>query len=242
MKTAERRELIARFRERNPVGQGAPWLVDEDALAESLVVVDPFRRFVRRVRRESASRDRDGADPANVSPRAAAAAARAFVLKNADLFGLAHSVALALGETVKPLQPITKGFVVHFDGRFPTKGYEAFPELENEAELDISIDGAGEVSGVANLSRIHPPLELDTHPTLAADDPRIFAHVLGSRGRIGEVSDVSRGVFRSEGPRLAWVTYRLVYVVTLEPSPVPAFSLSHYVVDADTGDLLEAFP
>jgi hypothetical protein len=234
MKTAERRALVARFRERNPVGQGTPWIVDEDALAESVVVVDPFRRFVRRMRRVPS-----GASGPSVSADDAEANARAFVLKNADLVGLSRGVALALGESIKAS---AHGFVVHFDGRFPTKGYEAFPELENEAELDVTVDGGGEVSAVANLSRIHPPLDLDTHPTLAADDPRIFAHVLGVRGHVHEVRSVSRAIFRSEGPRLAWVIYRLVYVVTVDEAPVPTSSLSRYVVDADSGDLVEASP
>jgi hypothetical protein len=49
MTTPERRALVERLRARNP---GATWTVNEDALASTLMVVDPFAGFVRRARRE----------------------------------------------------------------------------------------------------------------------------------------------------------------------------------------------
>jgi hypothetical protein len=160
---------------------------------------------------------------------------------------------------------------VRFDGKFESKGYERFTELENTADLEVALDDAADVRAFTNLSQIHPRLDLDTHPGLAEDDVRVLAKVLGRRvfavlgeegdgsrvedrprlplGRI-EASDLVRilpVVHRSEGPRLAWVTYRLGYALVFGKSagvagglglgpPVYFFS---YVVDADTGDVVE---
>ena len=268
MKTPERHALVDRFRERNPTPPDSPWVVDDDALERSVIVIEPFRGFLRRLRRGGAVAHAEGAG--SVDEGSVLAAARAFVRRNADLLGLPSSQALVLGASAKR-GGATSAWLVRFDGKFESKGYEQFPELENTADLEVALDDHGDVRAFTNLSQIHPRLTLDTHPGLAEDDIRVISKVLGRRvfavlgdeaddsriedrprlhlGRI-EASDLIRiqpVVHRSEGPRLAWVTYRLGYSLVFGKSaglggelalgpPVYFFS---YVVDADTGDVVE---
>jgi hypothetical protein len=249
MTTPERHALVARFHERNPTASDSPWKVNEDALDYSVVVVDPFKGFLRRARRD---RTNVKLGPV-VTSEEAVAHARAFVQKNADLLGLsplpgAHTRALA--EQLRPAPATSSGreiWVVHFDGRFPSKGYEAFAEIDNTIDLDVGVDEDGEVSSLDNRSRVHPRLTLDLRPRLPQDDPRVFAHLVGRRVfalidvegapserqleqlPLGEVQaeDVARVklvIHQSTGPRLAWLTYRLAYFVEVAKRPAPGVS------------------
>ena len=282
MTTPARRALVDRLRERNPAPAGAQWTVNEEALARSLTVVDPFAGFLRRARRGI-----DRRPPRNDGPIAeheAAASAREFVKKNADLLGLPRHVVPGLSEHVRSVEPSDHAlpratWAVRFDASFATKGYEAFDELQNHADLEVFVDDDGEVSSFVNLSRVHPHLAIDTKPALAQDDPRVLAKLVGRkvfaldaneveldvrldprelrRIPLGEVdpSDVTRVqlvVHVATGPQLAWLTYRLGYFVEVaKPVPpriaeenagldgAPQYFFFRWVVDADTGDVLE---
>jgi hypothetical protein len=250
--TSERRALVQRFRARNAEGE---WIVNEEALAESVVVVDPFRGFLRRAHR---NRRVDAETP--LSDDEVGSRARAFVARNADLFGLPAAVATTLGEDIGH----DEQRIVHFDARFPSKGYEAFPELENEVDLDVVLDGAGNVVAFDNRSRLHPRLSIDVHhPKLAEDDPRVVSKIVGrkvfalysgepqtpvrelERIPLGEVTldDVSLVqpiIHVSPGLRMAWLTYRLAYFVEIAKElPHAQVFYFRYVVDADTGDVIE---
>lgn len=250
MKTPERRRLVERFRERN----GRDWTVNDDALERSLTVVDPFRGFLRRASRAPrASRVGSEAEALDL--------AYAFVKKNGDLLGLTPAMASALREDVTSK---TRPFIVHFDGRFATKGFESFQELENKIDLDVVVDG--DVVAIVNRSRIHPRLTLDQRPLLSSEDPRLLRLLVGrsvfavtgeseprERIPLGELhaADLTRVelvVHVSAGPQLAWVVYRLAYLVefarpmpgepwpSIDPAAVHFF---RYVVDADSGEVLE---
>ncbi len=259
MRTPERRLVVERFRERN----GAEWGVNEDALDRSLTVVDPFRGFLRR-----ASRPGRGA---HVKADEARTLAFAFVKVNADLLGFAASQVVGLQEE---LRTVSAPWLVHLEGRFPVKGYESFHELDSTIDLDVIVDS--EVIAVANRSLVHPRLLLDRRPVLDRD-PQIVQKLVGRRvfairdnplveerareriplGEIrGEdVTNIELVIHVSTGPQLAWLVYRLAYVVELaRPSagaPKPprlvrpglmdplGFHFFRYVVDADSGDVIE---
>lgn len=246
--TPERKNLVDRFVERNP-----GWSINDAALG-SATVVDPFAGFMRRAK----------AGPHSLGPsinaEGAALAARAFVKNNADLLGIPRAVSLSLFEHVRPIAPEdhaspNAAFAVQLEAPFATKGYEAFRELENEANVEVFIDGDGTPSAVANISKIHPRLTIDTRPQLEEDDFRLYHNVLGRRVfALGDDEQkIELGVVESKdllssklyihespGPMLAWITYRLARVITVakEAPDVPVFYFFAWVVDADNGDII----
>ncbi len=277
MKTSQRRELVERFRRRNDEGE-AGWIVNEEALAMSVTVIDPFVGFLRRARRQPIARAKPSMPLADEQARAIA---RGFVRRNADLLGLPRHVVVGLGERVRSVEPGDHAspnatYAVRFDASFPTKGFEAFHEIDNTADVEVFVDDDGQVSSFVNLSRVHPPLQIDTRPRLGQDDARVVAQLLGrsvfavigedggpqgtdvrelprlSLGKV-DVDDILRlqlVIHESTGPGLAWVTYRLGYFVEVgKPLPpsmggfesvsAPPIFFFRYVVDADTGDILE---
>lgn len=295
MKTLERRDLVERFRKRNPA-PGAEWTVNEEALSLSLTVVDPFAGFLRRARRAVHQRPMP-ATP--LTDAEAASVAREFVKNNADLLGLPRHVVPSLGEHVRMVEPRdhaapSASLVVRFDAPFSTKGYEGFHEVDNLADVEVFVDGDGQVSSFVNLSRVHPHLTLDTKPSLPEDDRRVMGQLVGrsvfaliddhrraierppsqparpldgssqlpdvrelgrlplGQIRAEDVTHVQLVIHESTGPKLAWLAYRLAYFVEIA-KPVPAeafvgdesaaggpqFFFFRYVVDADTGDVLE---
>jgi hypothetical protein len=188
-------------------------------------------------------------------------------------------VALGLGEQASAIEaadrarttgaPRASRFRVRFDAAFPTKGYEAFRELDNTIDVEVFLDGAGEVIAFVNLSKVHPHLALDTRPDLGPGDPRVVEKLLGRtlfalageppgpdplapddarelrRLPLGpiqpeDVERVAPVILASVGPRFAWVAYRLAYAVDVAKPAAPGrFFFFRYVVDADTGDVLE---
>ncbi|MBX3222820.1 MAG: hypothetical protein KF795_20065 [Labilithrix sp.] len=284
MTTPARRALVDRLRDRNPAPLGSRWIVNEEALSGSLTVVDPFAGFLRRARREITVRaPREGGA---LSGAAAAESARAFVKRNADLLGLPRHVVPALAERVRAVEPADHAppraaWAVRFDASFASKGYEAFKEIDNAADVEVFVDDDGEVSSFVNLSRIHPHLTIDTRPALSEDDPRLLAKLVGRRlfaldaralggpprpvrelpriplgqVRADDVTHVQLVIHVATGPALAWLTYRLAYFIEIA-KPValdddlggvdasgaaspPQFHFFRWVVDADTGDVLE---
>ncbi len=280
MKTPERRALVARFRERNDEGDGSAWTINEEALGMSVTVIDPFVGFLRRARRRPIPRAKPSRPLADGDARAIA---RAFVRRNADLLGLPRHLVIGLGERVRNVEPADHAspnavYAVRFDAPFATKGYEAFHEIDNTADLEVFVDDDGQVSSFVNLSRVHPRLMLDTRPRLTQDDPRLVSRLVGrsvfalldhglapldpSRvprdvrelhriplGTVNasDVAHVQLVIHESTGPELAWLTYRLAYFVEVAKPAPPALgeaSLApifffRYVVDADTGEILE---
>jgi hypothetical protein len=252
MKTPARAAIAARFRERN----GREWAVGP---AE----IEPFRGFVRAARRDGA-----GNDPRDATGDAAEVAFT-FVRQNADLLGLGPAQIVALEEhVVAPAtlssSPPREGSrtIVHYGGRFPMRGYESQRTLDTVVDLDLLVEGR--VTGVLNRSVVHPHIAIDLHPVLSSDDPRVAAKLVGRRVfafaneeriPLGEIQsdDATRVellVHVSTGPSLAWMTYRLAYAVDIArpvrsgDGPMPLFEPSafyffRYVVDADTGDVVE---
>ena len=282
MTTPQRLALVERLRERNPAPPASRWTVNEEALTRSITVVDPFAGFIRRARRGAAERP---PRPGGAIPDAeAASAAREFVKKNADLLGLPRHVVPGLAELVREVKPHDHAlpratWAVRFDASFATKGYDGFDELDNHADVEVFVDDDGEVSSFVNLSRVHPHLTIDTKPSLAADDARLVAKLVGRRvfaldaaepglealrdarearriplGEVqpGDVTRMQLVIHVATGPQLAWLTYRLAYLVEIakpvppsvigdEPSAAvpPQYFFFRWVVDADTGDVLE---
>jgi hypothetical protein len=238
MKTPARAAIAARFRERN----GSEWAVGP---AE----IEPFRGFVRTARRERGSDE--GGDAAGI--------AFAFVRQNADLLGLHSNQAVALEEHLVREGSRT---IVHYAGTFPMRGYASQRMLDTVVDLDLVVEGR--VTGVVNRSVIHPVIAVDLRPVLSSDDPRVVAKLVGrrvfalaneaveerqrTRIPLGEIRSedfmrVDLLVHVSAGPSLAWMTYRLAYAVDIA-RPVPtgepsSFYFFRFVVDADTGDLIE---
>jgi len=289
MTTPERRTLVDRLRERNPTPPESRWTVNEEALGTSIIVVDPFARFLRRARRQVAPRPPRAGGPIDQSQ--AADRARAFVKHNADLLGVPRHVVLGLAEQVREVEPGDHAlprarWAIRFEAPFASKGYEGFDEIGNVADVQVFVDDDGEVSSFVNLSRIHPPLLIDTRPGLAEEDPRIVAKLIGRRvfalvardpaeaahlNTAQELRRIPLGEVRAEdvtrmqlvihvatGPQLAWLTYRLAYVVevakpaagtrdeeeldlgsSVMTGAAPRFYFFRWVVDADTGDVLE---
>lgn len=171
-----------------------------------------------------------------------------------------------------------------FEGFYQVGGASALEEMTHRIELDVIVDVSGWVEGFVNLSRIQPHVMLDKKPRLAADDRRLLQMIEGrplfvlvgaeapptlegmrelQRIQLGALSpnDVTRVqlvIQVSAGPKLAWLTYRLAYLIDVakevppalaflrrapQPSwltgPTPGFFFFRYVVDADSGDVLE---
>jgi len=255
MTLAERTAIVTRFRERN--ADAEVWSFNEDAL-EGVVVVDPFRGFLRRGQRRHAP------GVHGVSPEDAAEHARTFVEKNADLLGMPVAVVHALAED---RSSAGKQWRIRFNASYPSKGYEAFHEVDNEVDLDVIVADDGAVTAFVNRSRIHPALLLDLHPRLASDNPGVLRQLIGrpvfasalpvgaidakaiSRVplgvvQLGDISKVELTVCSSPGPQLAYVTYQLGYLVVggrpspFDPLRTASIFMFGFVVDADTGDVL----
>ncbi|MDF2692101.1 MAG: hypothetical protein K0S65_484 [Labilithrix sp.] len=284
MTTPQRDALVDRLRERNPTPPSSPWEVNSEAIGRSLTVVDPFAGFLRRARRRESARPPRTEGP--IPEAEAADRARAFVKRNADLFGLPRYVVPGLAEHARAVSPSDHAapratWCVRFEAPFASKGYEGFKEIDNVADLEVFVDDDGEVSSFVNLSRIHPHLAIDIHPGLAQEDPRVIAKLLGRKvfaldareALAGDTLHALQGLRRiplgevraenvthmqlvihlSTGPQLAWLVYRLGYFVEIaKPAPPamgdelygagtapPQFFFFRYVVDADTGDVIE---
>lgn len=259
MTMAERTAIVGRFQARNAPSPEA-WSFNEDAL-EGVVVVDPFRGFLRRGQRRHALGAR------GVSPDGAAAAARAFVEKNADLLGLPSAIVHALAED---RSSAGDRWSIRFNASYPSKGYEAFHEVDNKVDLEVLVADDGVVTSFVNRSRIHPALQLDLHPRLAEDSPLVVQQLIGRevhayvapsgasdtknlpRIPIGvvrpvDITKVELTIYPSPGPQLAYVTYQLAYLVVggrqslpdmVDPFRSAAVFMFGFVVDADTGDVL----
>ena len=172
------------FVERNP-----GWSVNDAALG-SVTVVDQFACFLRRARAaphsaaSTAALERIGAEDAALAARwlreKATPTSSAFLITSRCRSSI----------TSAPSRPKTRtrhrAPSMPFASRLKTfsmKGYEAFHEVENEADVDVFIDDDGTPSGVANVSKIHPRLAIEhAGPALAEDDARLCrGNVLGRR-------------------------------------------------------------
>lgn len=242
--TAAREAVFARFRERN----GAAWSPVGRAAAD----VDPLRLVVRRAKRS----DAPGGAPEVPEPDARAAAL-AFVRANADLLGVAPDDVATLDVETKDM---TGAWAVHFAGHRPMRGYEGFDTVATTYDVTILVSGDGVVRALVNDSRVHPRLAIDTVPKLAPDDARVQKDVTGrelfvlvadprrARAGVRELERVSVGrahqadvkrttlhVHVSVGPMAAYVMYTLAYAVDVERGG----ETFRFIVDADSGDLLE---
>jgi hypothetical protein len=251
MPAAERAALVARFRERN----GPAWTVALGA-GGAPDDVEPIRGIIRRAKREG-----ENASGAAVTEESAIAEANAFLAKNADFLGIATSDIPALDLVAGPAKTPRYGtWVVHARGRTPMHGYEGFEALASMIDVLVYIGEDGGAGYFVNLSRVHPRLVLDTRAALGPDDKRLLTNVIGRplfvvvddptrpNARVRELRRVSVGtvadadvrairltIYPSAGPRGVYVTYRLAYAIDVTKERQPF----RFVVDADTGDLLD---
>jgi len=251
LSTAERSAVVARFRATN----GASWTVTVGA-GGAPDDVDPIRGIIRRAKDER----RPGA-PVEITEASAVSEAEAFVTANAELLGVGRSDVAALDIAAGPARTTTYGtWVAHVRGRMPMRGYEGFEAIASEIDVLLYLGEDGKTRYFVNISRVHPHLDLDTWPRLGPDDPRACKDVLGRelfvaiddarrpglrvrelhRVAIGKVTaedvrSVRLTIHASPGPRTAYVSYWLAYVVDV----MKRGQLFRFVVDADTGDLLE---
>ncbi|MBS2013896.1 MAG: hypothetical protein JST00_13485 [Deltaproteobacteria bacterium] len=247
----QRAEIVARLRERN----GPAWSVTLGA-GGAPDDVDPILGVVRRAKNEGPP----GA-PVELGEAVAIAEGEAFLRKNADLLGIAPDDVDTLDLAAGPARTNAYGaWVVHARGTAPTKGYEAFDAVTSAIDVLLYLGEDAKVRYFVNLSRVHPRLVLDTHPLLQPDDDRVTKDVVGrplfvaiddgSRPgmRVRELTRVVLGpatkddvravrltIHVSSAPRAAYVSYFLAYVVDVVKRRQPF----RFVVDADTGDLLE---
>ena len=261
---AERVALVKRFKERN----GEDWTITLGG-GGAPDDVDAIRGVVRRAKRggdanasADASADADAdADADAEAKEAAIRSATAFVAKNADLLGIAPGdvptldVAAARAKT-----PVYGTWVAVFAGRMPMRGYEGFDAVASTIDLAVYLGADGAVRYFVNFSHVNPRLLLDTHPLLGPDDKRLLRFVVGRevfvafddprrpgarvrelrRAPLGRIEDADVRAVRltihvSPGPRDAYVSYTLAYAVDVKR----AGSAFRFIVDADTGDLLE---
>jgi hypothetical protein len=248
---AQRTEVVTKFRERN----GASWTVTIGA-GGAPDDVDPIRGIVRRAKNEGAA----GA-AAEVTQGSAIAEGETFLRKNADLLGFSADDVSALDLAAGPARTNTYGtWVVHARGTTPMKGYEAFESVTSAIDVLLYLGEDARVRYFVNISRAHPRLVLDTLPLLQRDDARVTKDVVGRPlfvviddptrpgARVRELTRVPLGpatkediravrltIFVSPAPRTAYVSYWLAYVVDVVKRHQPF----RFVVDADTGDLLE---
>lgn len=140
------------------------------------------------------------------------------------------------------------------------RGYEAFESVTSAIDVLLYLGEDAKVRYFVNISRVHPRLVLDTLPLLQRDDARVTKDVVGRPlfvaiddplhpgARVRELTRVALGpatkedvravrltIFASPAPRAAYVSYWLAYVVDVVKRHQPF----RFVVDADTGDLLE---
>lgn len=249
--TKDREAVFARFRERN----GEAWAPIERPASD----VDPIRLVVRR----AARRDPPGAER-DLGDGDARSIATAFVRTNVDLLGVGADDVEALDVEVVPdgeesALARTGRWAVRFTGKRPMRGYEGFDTIATTYDLTVVVGRDGAVRLVANESRIHPRLSIDTKPVLGPDDARLLKDVVGRElfvvvddprrsGSVRELRRVSVGRARqadvrrrtlhvhvSVGPMAAYVAYHLAYAIDVDR----ADQEFRFIVDADTGDLLE---
>jgi hypothetical protein len=203
----------------------------------------------------------DESKDAAADMKSAAAQAVAFATNNAELFGMSPGDIAALDVEAAPAKTSMWGtWVVHLRGRIPMRGYEGFEAVASTIDLLVYAEAGGAPRYFVNLSRVHPRLVLDTTPALGPDDKRLLRNVVGREllvafddprhpnARVRELRRLSLGraedadvravrltIHVSPGPRDAYVSYSLAYAVDV----VRQRQAFRFVVDADTGDLLE---
>jgi len=201
------------------------------------------------------------ADAGADGSEAAVRSATAFVVKNAELLGLSPADVPALDVAAAPAKtPVYGTWVAVFAGHIPMRGYEGFESVASTINLAVYLGDDGAVRYFVNFSHVNPRLVLDTHALLGPDDKRLMRFVVGRevyvvfddprrpnarvrelrRASLGRVEDADVRAVRltinvSPGPRDAYVSYTLAYAVDVRR----AGSDFRFVVDADTGDLLE---
>ena len=243
--------VVTKFRERN----GASWNVTIGA-GGAPDDVDPIRGIVRRAKNDGAPGAR-----ADLAESTAIAEGEAFLRSNADLLGFSADDVAALDLQSGPARTTTYGtWVVHARGVTPMRGYEAFDTVSSAIDVLLYLGEDAKVRYFVNLSRAHPRLVLDTLPLLQPDDARVTKDVVGRPlfvaiddparpgTRVRELTRVMLGpatkedlrgvhltIYVSPAPRAAYVSYFLAYVVDV----VKRHQRFRFVVDADTGDLLE---
>ncbi|MBX3186787.1 MAG: hypothetical protein KF819_07215 [Labilithrix sp.] len=251
MPASERAGVVARFRSKN----GAGWSVTLGA-GDAPDDVDPLFGVVRRARRE----DPPG-PPVELDEETAVAEGVAFLTRNAEFFGFSAGDVATFDIAAGPARTHTFGaWVVRVRGRLATRGYEGFAAVTSMIDILVYLGEDGRSRYFVNVSRVHPRLTLDTTPRLGPDDPRILQHVVGrelivaiddprhpnarvrelrriSLGKVegGDVKSTRLTIHVSPGPRAVYVTYRLAYAVDV----IKERQRYRFVVDADTGDLLE---
>lgn len=256
---AERVALVQRFKARN----GAEWSITLGG-GGAPDDVDAIRGVVRRAKREGdASADAGaGADAdADANAERAIRSAMAFVIKNAEFLGLAPADVATLDVTAAPAKtPVYGAWVAVFGGHMPMRGYEGFEAVASTINLAVYLGDDGAVRYFVNFSHVNPRLVLDTHALLGPDDKRLMRYVLDremfvvfddprrpnarvrelrrlSLGRVegADVRAVRLTIHVSPGPRDAYVSYTLAYAIDVRREG----SDFRFIVDADTGDLLE---
>lgn len=260
MTTPERKAIVERFRARNP---GDAWIFNEDALEESAVVIDPFRGFLRRGR----SAHRPVATRAAM-PEDAAKAARAFVERNADLLGLPNAVVHGLAEERSAAGghwSIRFDATYPTKGYETLRELDNQVDLDVLVADDGTVTAFQNRSRIH--PPLHIPLRPRLAPddaTLVRDvvgrqvfamvggagqeDPRALPRIALGAIRLEDVQHVELTVWSAPGPAQAYVSYRLAYTVDvtrgirsgfLDPFFKPAGYAFRYIVDADTGQVIE---
>ena len=257
---AERVALVKRFKERN----GEDWTITLGG-GGAPDDVDAIRGVVRRAKREAgANANANASADANADADAKEAAIRgatAFVAKNADLLGIAPADVATLDVAAARAKTPTYGtWVAVFAGRMPMRGYEGFDAVASTIDIAVYLGDDGAVRYFVNFSHVNPRLALDTHALLGPDDKRLMRFVVGRevfvvfddprrpnarvrelrRAPLGRVEDADVRAVRltihvSPGPRDSYVSYTLAYAVDVKRAGSPF----RFIVDADTGDLLE---
>lgn len=187
--------------------------------------------------------------------------ASAFVTRNAEFLGFAPADVPALDVAAGPAKTAVYGsWVVHFRGNMPAHGYEGFQAVQSVIDLLVYIGDDGSTRYFVNLSQVQPRLVLDTKPLLGPEDKRLLRFVVGRpvfvvlddpmhpNARVRELTRIPLGlvvdadvkavrltIHISPAPRGAYVSYWLAYAVDVVKNHQPF----RFIVDADTGDLLE---
>lgn len=262
---AERVALVQRFKARN----GAEWSITlgGGGAPDDVDAIRGVVRRAKREGDASANADAGaGADAdadadANANAERAIRSAMAFVIKNAEFLGLAPADVATLDVTAAPAKtPVYGAWVAVFGGHMPMRGYEGFEAVASTINLAVYLGDDGAVRYFVNFSHVNPRLVLDTHALLGPDDKRLMRYVLGremfvvfddprrpnarvrelrrlSLGRVedADVRAVRLTIHVSPGPRDAYVSYTLAYAIDVRREG----SDFRFIVDADTGDLLE---
>lgn len=265
MPMAERVALVERFRARN----GSDWSVTLGAggAPDDVDAIRGILRRAKREAREAAPTDKPPVDldawgttdPAEKEQ--VLSEATAFLTRNADFFGLSPADVPALDIAAgRPKTRMYGSWVVILAGRIPMRGYEGFEAVASHVDIALYIGDDLKARYFVNLSRLHPRLVLDTSAALGPDDKRLMRFVVGrelfvvfddprrpnarvrelQRLSVGRVTDpdvraVRLTIHVSPGPRGAYVSYSLAYAIDVKREGHDF----RFVVDADTGDLLD---